>query len=272
MASGHASRYVLIFLIFYSFKQSYNVKSTVLAQEFILVNNPNSFYLENELKVYTFKQLPTTNHSSNSVSSCLSTLKHFIYLISLIKRLLITELICSSILLSCGDIQSNPGPGEAISYSHFATKKGIVLAHINVRGLRSSLDGLKILTSKNPIDVLTVSETWLNSNIPNQEIDLTGYNLIRKDRINGRGGGVAAFIKSKYAYVHRSDLELDGVEATWFELKLPHTKPILLASVYSPPKDDQFFDKFKNIVDHIQIGSEVVVLGDLNCNMLGRSQ
>ena len=51
---------------------------------------------------------------------------------------------------------------------------------------------------------------------------------------------------------------------------MPQTKPLLIASVYRPPIDDQFFDRFKAILGNIQIHSEFLVLGDFNCNMLQR--
>ena len=130
------------------------------------------------------------------------------------------------------------------------------------------MDELKIFTSNHSIDVLTVSETWVNSNVSDPEIDLPSYNLLRRDRESGNGGGVAAFIKNKFSYNHWPDLESTNLEAIWFELNLPHSKPLLIASVYRPPKDDQFFDEFKALLYNIQIQAEFLVLGDFNCNIL----
>ena len=145
-----------------------------------------------------------------------------------------------------------------------------MIAHLNVRGLRSSADELKIFTNKHSVDVLIVSETWLNGHEITSETDLPGYNLLKRDRDSGNGGGVAGFIKNKFAHNHRPDLESTDLEAIWFELKLPQTKPLLIVSVDRPPTDDQFFDRFKAILGNIQIHSEFLVLGDFNCNMLQR--
>ena len=46
------------------------------------------------------------------------------------------------------------------------------------------------------IDVMFVTETWLNSNISDREILLIGYDFYRTDRSLGRsGGGVLIAIK-----------------------------------------------------------------------------
>jgi hypothetical protein len=41
--------------------------------------------------------------------------------------------------------------------------------------------------SNQSMDVLTVSETWLNSTIIDSEVELPGYYLLRKDRESGNG-------------------------------------------------------------------------------------
>ena len=41
-------------------------------------------------------------------------------------------------------------------------------------------------------DIVAITETWLNATILDSEINIDGYTLLRKDRIdNKRGGGVA---------------------------------------------------------------------------------
>ena len=46
------------------------------------------------------------------------------------------------------------------------------------------------------IDVLTLSETWLDSNIQDSEICLPGFTLVRRDREGSKsGGGVAIYVR-----------------------------------------------------------------------------
>ncbi|CAB4021812.1 Hypothetical predicted protein, partial [Paramuricea clavata] len=48
---------------------------------------------------------------------------------------------------------------------------------------------LRKFTKFNKIDVLTVSETWLNTSVTNKEIEIEGYKLHRLDRLHKKGGG-----------------------------------------------------------------------------------
>jgi hypothetical protein len=133
------------------------------------------------------------NNSPGSASKWFDSLFH------LAKHALLTKLSVSLFLLSCGDILSNPGPTNVVSNTSINNsngssfiyskprKRGIVIAHLNVRGLRSSMDELKVFMSNQSMDVLTVSETWLNSTIIDSEVELPGYYLLRKDRESGNG-------------------------------------------------------------------------------------
>jgi hypothetical protein len=51
------------------------------------------------------------------------------------------------------------------------------------------------------LDVISVTETWLNDNVSNNEIFPSGYNIIRKDRpSNKRGGGVLLALREGIQY------------------------------------------------------------------------
>ena len=60
--------------------------------------------------------------------------------------------------------------------------KHLKIAHLNVRGLRKKVDELRILLKLCRFDVFGVTETHLNSEIIDGEIDIEDYNLIRRDR------------------------------------------------------------------------------------------
>ena len=47
----------------------------------------------------------------------------------------------------------------------------------------------------NNVDLLFLTETWLNSNVIDSNFCPLGYNIIRNDRL-GRGGGVAVIFKN----------------------------------------------------------------------------
>lgn len=88
-------------------------------------------------------------------------------------------------------------------------------------------------------DCVLVSESWLHADICDGVLDPKSmYNVIRKDRVASRGGGVCAFVKRIYSVLpitfhdKYSDLELLGIDFV-------DVKPILrLFVVYRPPYYD----------------------------------
>ena len=60
--------------------------------------------------------------------------------------------------------------------------KHLKIAHLKVRGLRKKVDELRILLKLCRFDVFGVTETLLNSEIIDGEIDIEDYNLIQRDR------------------------------------------------------------------------------------------
>ena len=52
------------------------------------------------------------------------------------------------------------------------------------------MDSIRFMLKDKPFDVLSVSETWLNSDIPDSELAIKGYSFTRQDRIDQKGGVV----------------------------------------------------------------------------------
>ena len=68
-----------------------------------------------------------------------------------------------------------------------------------------------------------------------------------------------------------SNLEDDGLEMLWIELKIKRSKPYFLGINYRPPKANHnsfFVDLEQNIEKVLDISDNVLIVGDLNCNML----
>ena len=63
--------------------------------------------------------------------------------------------------------------------------------------------------------------TWLSNNVSTDEILFPNYQRpFRKDRTNNSYGGVIIYVKETIPCKRRSDLEIDGVECIWLEIKL----------------------------------------------------
>ena len=164
---------------------------------------------------------------------------------------------------------SYPIPDEATSVL-FERKDGdLVVGHLNVRSIMNKHDELRVLMeNRGGALVLGLSETWLDGSISDVELDVSGFNLHRKDR-NRRGGGVLVYVSNNVKAVRRVDLEDVRIEALWIEVKLDK-RQILVCNVYRPPDTKaEWMDELAVMVEHgVQAGKMVVVLGDLNCDLL----
>ena len=152
--SGHVLRSSVLFLIFYTFTKPHSTQNPEETRLSISDDHICSFYIASDLISSTFKDLQpvmpkrTTGNEPRSISSS----KQFQTTIFLVQHILLAEICSSLFILSCGDILPNPGPNDAAPRSslqdsnNWTSKRGIVIAHLNVRGLRSSIDELKIFT------------------------------------------------------------------------------------------------------------------------------
>ena len=66
----------------------------------------------------------------------------------------------------------------------------IVIKHINAQSLIPKLDEIKLLLENEDLDILCISETWLQPNIPDELISIKNYYVFRNDnRLNSRESG-----------------------------------------------------------------------------------
>ena len=75
------------------------------------------------------------------------------------------------------------------------TAKGLHVIHLKIRSLPSKIDLLRAWLVYNKPNIITLSETWLNNNISDNEIKLENYVAYRADR-GAIGGGVATYVSS----------------------------------------------------------------------------
>ena len=118
--------------------------------------------------------------------------------------------------------------------SEFPNNKGIKVAHLNVRSMRNKAVELQQVLLNNPHDILCLSETWLDEHSSDDMVSVSGYKFERKDR-GANGGGVGCYIKDRYTYVRRFDLESDEIELMWLEIKLVNTKSLFVGVTYRKP-------------------------------------
>ena len=172
----------------------------------------------------------------------------------------------------CGDICPNPGPAsplfDALHVVRDNGKQGVSIGHSNVRGLRKNLPEVKILLQHTNLDILTISETHLTQDISDNEVNIDGYRILRRDRSHKVGGGVAIYFNISLDCVRISKYDNDGIEALWIELKA-HSQRLLVGCVYRPPDVTSFFDEFNQVLSTIWMSRRnVVIAGDFNSDQL----
>ena len=103
-------------------------------------------------------------------------------------------------------------------------------------------------------------------------VEIPGYGpIIRLDRHQRVGGGVAFFTANSLVVKCRLDLELVAVEFLWIEFRIKHLD-ILCGVCYRPPNNDSvfldnFFKYFQPVLDKIrQLPKQCVIVMLRDCN------
>ena len=136
----------------------------------------------------------------------------------------------------------------------------------------SKRDELKLtLTNAQHPVILGLSETWLDSSVTDAEVSVPCYAMYRRDR-ESRGGGVLVYVTDKCRSRRRNDLEEDGVEILWVEVRM-NQRTLLLGNMYRPPNaTSSVLDSLELMLERaVSERKEVILMGDFNLNLLVHS-
>ena len=149
-------------------------------------------------------------------------------------------------------------------------KRGLRIAHHNIRSLLPNLDEVKVTVQEHSFDVLALNETRLGDTIHDARIDIDDYAVYRKDR-NTRGGGVLIYVnENRLNHKLRRDLMMDQVELVTIEINQPKSSPIVVIAWYRPPGSSTvLFDAIETILMKLDDeNKDIIFLGDFNCDYL----
>ena len=141
---------------------------------------------------------------------------------------------------------------------------------------RNHLIQIRELALDNKVDVLAISEIWLNSSILNAEVEI-GYKIHRRDRKCKRGGGVCIYIRNNLKSKVLKDLLYIsdvGLHKLWVQIQLNKNKSIIVCVTYNHPNcpvaciKDELQPMF---IEAFRMQPQIVIMGDLNCNLLNDS-
>ena len=151
-------------------------------------------------------------------------------------------------------------------------KSSLNIAHLNVNGLRSKLDFVKILLFQEKFDILCLNETKIDSTVSDSDIAVPGYLLHRLDR-TAHGGGTLIYYAKSLDVKRNTRLTKKAHESLWVEVRFKKSKPIYICSLYRPPCSKAIEDTTKytqylsSCFDNLQKDSEVFILGDFNVDI-----
>lgn len=164
-------------------------------------------------------------------------------------------------------------------------KSGLNICHINAQSLRCKIDEFRYIFENSGVDVVCVTETWLNKSMSDTIINLHGFKLYRWDRNTNtnsneftneqykspRGGGVAIFVKkSIISKLRFTSLPGEHIEYLFIEMFANGNK-LLLGCVYRPNRTLPLNDFQSKLETFTILYEDVIVCGDFNSNILSEN-
>ena len=174
------------------------------------------------------------------------------------------------LILLSGDVSLNPGPSQYPPYNDDKfepfRKRGLHFLHINVNSLLSKIDELRDVVGHTKPAILGITESKLDSSVSDQEVNISGYSILRSDR-NRYGGGVACYVRADLCF-NRRNVFSNSIENVFFDLLIPKLKPLLIGIFYRPPYVNTFLETFANDLKLIDLKeTKVYFLGDFNISL-----
>ena len=114
-------------------------------------------------------------------------------------------------------------------------QKGLKILHLNVRSLLRNIDEIKLLLTNNVVHIFSINESWLDESVPDTEIYIEGFRVVRKDR-NRNGGGVAIYIRNDLKFKVLDHRSLNDIEALPLLVDTNHAKPFIFYVLVSSSK------------------------------------
>ena len=139
---------------------------------------------------------------------------------------------------------------------------------LNSRSLINKISQLRSLITLEYPSIVFITETWLSSCIPDDDIFVDHYNCFRGDRTSGLGGGTLIYIHECFSATQIAVKQCSSLgDSVWCILNLSENQNILCGCVYRPPGfnsgTDIALSEHFNEVSEIPVAYRVIA-GDFN--------
>ena len=142
---------------------------------------------------------------------------------------------------------------------------------LNINGIRNKRHEVVQLLSKHNPHLLLITESKLNSFIPDSAISFTGYKIIRVDRNLSKhsAGGLLIFISNHLTHNIKSQNKIADCENISLNISLTKKKSLNLTLLYRPPNSNLnnfllSLDKYLNLLDPTELS---LIAGDFNIDV-----
>jgi len=174
---------------------------------------------------------------------------------------------CSTYLFICGDISLNPGPNQ--TDNHFKTMHwncNSIVAHNYHRVALLEAHN----TTKN-YHIIGITETALRNDIPDENLQIDGYSIIRNDLPDGDShGGVMIYFKTDLGVKHRLDIQ-NHSNTLVIEISISRKKFFYVLACRKHGTPDQFklfMSKLEETMEQIESENPycTIICGDFNAH------
>lgn len=162
---------------------------------------------------------------------------------------------------------------------HTLIGKGFSVAHLNIRSIKNKIEEIAHILHYYPLDVLTISETWLTSHTESTILMVDGFDLNRADRAKTpsrpapkKGGGLLTYSSLKCTsdpalYKDRNVCN-EHIETQIISIKREGDRTAVIINVYRPPSGDlvEAQTTLDTTLQKVSLErfADIYLLGDLN--------
>ena len=146
-------------------------------------------------------------------------------------------------------------------------------AYLNIRGLASKLEEVRLILNDRKFNILCLAETFLDENDDSCLYEMPGYVMIRRDRLCNNGGGLLCYVQDSLVFEHMQNLDLAMEESVTIMIKPRHQKSFLVTYLYRPPQSKVSWNSdFSEFVERCYaLNNEIIIFGDFNIDLLNQT-
>ena len=111
--------------------------------------------------------------------------------------------------------------------SSWPQREGLRIGHLNINSAVNKLTDIASVlhNSGNPFHIFGLSEARLSDIVSDNDINIPGYNIIRKDPSLPNATGLLIYINEAITFKRLSHLETNSIEVVWLEIKIKNINP-----------------------------------------------